>query len=171
MAVLALISAGWGAWLGSLPGGQEGYLMKEGTPQELAIKSTKPGYFVTNKPSGEKLYVLTGEIENGFATSEGVGWIRLKGTTYANGQPSQVSHSYVGNLLNDNQLATWALPAIKAYYGYTNGRNDGNFQIAQGGKVPFQIVLKSVRQPVERVATTLVSYRHKGRPVYLEQYP
>lgn len=171
VAVLALVSAGWGAWLGSLPGSQEGYLMKEGTPPELAIKTTKPGYFIINKPSGEKLYVLTGEIENGFATSDGVGWIRLKGTAYANGQPTRVSHSYLGNLLNDNQLATWALPAIRAYYGYINGRDDGNFQIAQGGKVPFQIVLQGVRQPVERVAATLVSYRQKGRPVYLEQYP
>ena len=170
VALVLLIGAGWGAWLYMLPGTSKGYLLKEGVPAELTITNTRKGYFVTNKPSGERLYVLTGEIVNGFDAADQVGWIRLKGTAIGNGKKTRQSYSYIGNLLSDNQLATWALPAIQAYYGYLNGRNDGNYRIASGKSVPFQIVLAGVRQPIERVTTELVSYRRLGVPVYLDSY-
>ncbi|MCZ6629438.1 MAG: zinc-ribbon domain-containing protein [SAR324 cluster bacterium] len=166
--LVMLISAGWGAALINQPGAASGFDVKSGAPAELSVTPTRGGYFITNKPSGEKLYVLTGEVMNRFGDADQVGWIRLKGVTYANGQSIQEGHSYMGNLLNDSQLATWALPAIKAYHGYNNGRNDVNFQIPQNKTVPYQIVLRRVRQPIERTEAKIISYLRRGKPVYLQ---
>lgn len=171
VAAVLLIAAAWGWWLWNLPGDSEGYVLRDGSPAEFKISNTRKGYFITNKPSGERLYVLTGEVVNGFDGADQVGWIRLKGTAVGRGNATRESYSYIGNLLNNNQLATWALPAIKAYYGYLNGRDDGNFQIAKGKRLPFQIVLAGVRQPINQIATELVSYQRRGLPVYVERNP
>ncbi len=165
-----LLSVGWGAALLVQPGPSSGYALQAGAPSELAVSPTRGGYFVTNKPSGEKLYVLTGEIVNHFGTGDKVGWIRLAGMVYANGQPLHNGQGYAGNLLNEGQLATWALPAIAAYYGYGNGRNDVNFRIPEGKAVPYQIVLRGVKQPIERSEARVISFLRQGRPVYLEHY-
>ena len=138
VAVVLLFATAWGWWLWNLPGNEKSYVMRDGAPAEFTISNTRKGYFITNKPSGERLYVLTGEVVNGFDGADQVGWIRLKGAAVGSRNAIRESYSYVGNLLNNNQLATWALPAIKAYYGYLNGRDDGNFQIPKGKRVPFQ---------------------------------
>ena len=170
VAVVLLFATAWGWWLWNLPGDAKSYVMRDGAPAEFTISNTRKGYFITNKPSGERLYVLTGEVVNGFDGEDQVGWIRLKGTAVGSRNATRESYSYVGNLLNDNQLATWALPAIKAYYGYLNGRDDGNFQIPKGKRVPFQIVLARVRQPINQITTELVSYQRKGLPVYVGRF-
>lgn len=170
VATVLLVAVAWGWWLWNLPGDAASYALRDGSPAEFSITNTRKGYFITNKPSGERLYVLTGEVVNGFDGEDQVGWIRLKGTTIGSRNTNRESFSYIGNLLNDNQLATWALPAIKAYYGYLNGRDDGNFQIPKGKGVPFQIVLAGVRQPISQITTELVSYQRRGLPVYVGRY-
>ena len=42
--------------------------------------------------------------------------------------------------------------------------------IPNGKRVPFQIVLSGVRQPIKQIATELVSYQRKGMPIYVGQY-
>lgn len=168
--VVLLIGAGFGAWLWTLPGSSQRFMVQDGTPAEFTIANTRKGYFITNKPSGERLYVVTGEVTNGFDKSEQVGWIKLKGTAIGRGNSRRESFSYIGNMLNENQLATWALPAIRAYYGYLNGRDDGNYQIPQGKKVSFQIVMSGVKPPIQQFTTELVSYQRAGLPVYVAGY-
>ena len=168
--VVVVVAAGWGAWLWTLPGASKSYSLRASTPAEFTISNTKKGYFVTNKSSGERLYVLTGEVLNGFDGSEQVGWIKLKGSVVGSGGKPQAGYSYIGNFLNKNQLATWALPAIRAYYGYLNGRDDQNYHIPQGKSVPYQIVLAGVRQPIRQITTELVSYQRRGLPVFVEQF-
>lgn len=168
--LVAAAGAGWGAWLWTLPGASQSYSLRASTPAEFTITNTKQGYFVTNKSSGERLYVLTGEVLNNFEGSEQVGWIKLKGSVVGSGGKPQAGYSYIGNLLNKNQLATWALPAIRAYYGYLNGRDDQNYHIPQGKSVRYQIVLAGVKQPIRQITTELVSYQHRGVPVFVEQF-
>jgi predicted Zn finger-like uncharacterized protein len=168
--VVVVVSAGWAGWLWTLPGASKGYGLRASTPAEFTITNTERGYFVTNKSSGERLYVLTGEVLNSFEGSEQVGWIKLKGSVIGSGSTPQAGYSYIGNLLNKNQLATWALPAIRAYYGYLNGRDDQNYHIPQGKSVRYQIVLAGVRQPIKQITTELVSYQRRGVPVFVEQF-
>ncbi len=169
--LVVALSVGWGFWIWSLPGEAEPFAVQVGTPQDFSVTSTKEGYFVTNKPSGKKLYVLTGKVRNGFSTGDRIGWVRLRGITYTNsGKATREGHTYVGNMLTDEQLATWELNAIQAYYGYSNGRDDINFEIPQGKAVPYQIVMPGVRIPVARAGTKVVSFMRKGRPVYLEHF-
>jgi predicted Zn finger-like uncharacterized protein len=171
VAAVLLVSAGWGLWIWTLPPASAAYTVREGSPQELAVTATRQGYFINNKPSGERLYVMTGQVVNRFTGKDRIGWVRVKGVVHTNSaKVTYEGHAYLGNLLNDDQLASWELNAIQAFYGYTNGRNDINLDIPEGKDVPYQIVLKGVNPPVTRTEALVVSFMRQGRPVYLEHF-
>ena len=170
--LVALAAAGWGWWLSNLPDPAERFAIQSGAVEKLGLDSGKPPYFVTNKASGARLYVLSGEMENRFPTSERVGWVRLRGTAFGEGsKPVQTAYSYVGNLLTDEQLAAWDVQAIKAYYGYNNGREDSNFRLQNGTQVGFQIVFFGVPATVKRAEAKVIGYHRRGKPVYVETFP
>ena len=170
--LVALTAAGWGWWLSNLPDSSERFVTQSGEVEKLSLNSDKPPYFVTNKASSTRLYVFSGELENRFSTSERVGWVRLRGTAFGKGsKPLQTAYSYVGNLLTNEQLAAWDLQAIKAYYGYNNGRKDSNFQLQDGAKVPFQIVFFGVPSTVKGAEAKVIGYLLRGKPVYVETFP
>ena len=170
--LVALAAVGWGWWLSNLPDTTERFAIQSGVAGQFSLNSGKPPYFVTNKASGTRLYVFSGELENRFSTSERVGWVRLRGTAFGKeSKPVQAAYSYVGNLLTDEQLVAWNLQAIKAYYGYNNGRNDSNFHLQEGAKVPFQIVFVGVPATVTRAEAEIIGYLRRGKPVYVETFP
>ena len=170
-AVLILaVSAGWGVWLQGRQMGGEAFSMQSGQPHQLQMDSDLKGVYITNKPSGKRLFVVTGEVVNNFEAASEIRWIQLKGMVYKEGDESATmgtASAYAGNLLDEKQLAGWELDAIQAYYGYTNGREDKNYNIPQGAKVPYQLVFTDMREQVGRTMAQVVSYHRGGQAVYV----
>jgi len=165
----------WAVWISQKPGTGGRYTVERERVHQLALKDSLAGHYVINKPSGQRLFVVQGALTNGFGKGEQIGWVRVRGTIYADmaqTKPLQTSYAYLGNLLDDQQLATWDLSAIRAYYGYNNGRGDVNYQIPPGATVPFQIFFPEIdEQKVERTVAEVVSYTRRGAPVFVAPGP
>lgn len=176
--VLVLAGAGiWGYWLASTAGNNRKYQTQVGQPQQLVMKSDVKGHYVTNGPTGTRLFVVSGAVRNDFAAKQKIRWIRIKGVAYTDATESKTlgtTFSYAGNVLTDSQLQKWELPAVKAYYGFTNGqpKHEGgrelNLAIAPGASVPYQLVFTTLSgKNVGRTVAEVVSYFHNGRAVFV----
>ncbi len=172
VSVLLVAGGVWGYSIFTRPSDTGEFAIVAGQLAELSPTLTRKGYFVTNQPSGERLFVLTGELLNQFETTDAVGWIRIEGIAYdgAN-RPLQKAHSYAGNMLQDSELRSWELPAIAAYHGYLNGRSDSNFRIPKGKSIPYQIVLRGVGATVAGAKAQITSFSRQGVGVYLKTFP
>ena len=167
-----LLGAGvWGYWLAMNPGGGERYSIQFGQTHNLSMEDKLEGRYVTNRPSGKRLFVVNGIVENRFPDEDLLGWIRIRGTAYAdtgqNRPLGQVS-VYAGNLLEDSQLTHWEISAIQAYYGFLNGRKDKNLRIPSGEKVQYQLVFSGIQGPVERTVAEVMSYNRSGKSVFVD---
>jgi hypothetical protein len=171
--VAILVGTGvWGYFLATAGGQKAPYAVQMGQTHQLALQDDLDGHYVSNVPSGQRLFVVNGEVENLFPGVSRVRWIRVKGTVFADRgqtQPLGVAFAYVGNLLKDSELTHWELPAIKAYHGFINGRQDLNFEIAPSAKVPYQLVFAAVGERVERTVAEIVSYHLDGQAIFIDQ--
>lgn len=178
-AVLVLAGAGlWGYWLASTAGTQRAFQVQMGQPHQLVMDTGVQGHYVTNAPTGTRLFVVSGKVQNGFASKDRIRWIRIKGVAYADKTQSQslgTAYAYAGNVLTDTQLKQWELPAVKAYYGFTNGRpdHDGgedlNVSIAPGATVPYQLVFTQLgNKDVGRTLAEVVSYFRNDHAVFVD---
>jgi predicted Zn finger-like uncharacterized protein len=172
-AVLILLATGaWGYWLASTAGDNRPFRVRVGQPHQLAMKDDLQGHYITNGPSGMRLFVVNGEITNGFPQNDRIRWIRIKGLVYTDPAQTKLlgtAYAYAGNVLDDTQLAQWELPAVKAYYGFTNGRNGINATIAPDAKVPYQLVFTELGgQQVGRSVAQVVSYFRDGQAVFVD---
>jgi predicted Zn finger-like uncharacterized protein len=171
-AVLILIATGaWGYWLASTAGDSRPFVVRVGQPHQLDLGTDLQGRYVVNGPSGKRLFVVSGQIENRFPSDSQVRWIRIKGLAYADRGQSRLlgsTFAYAGNVLEDSQLAQWDLAAVKAYYGFTNGRKGLNLSIASGATVPYQLVFTEVAGEVGRTVAQVVSYHRNGRAVFID---
>lgn len=173
-AAIVILAVGAGAWAWSLFSKQEdelAYTIKHGSEHSIALGENLRGRYVQNKNSSTRLFVVDGALVNNFPDEEQISWIRLKASALENrddNEPAQEAYTYVGNVLSDKQLAQWELTAIRAYYGYNNGRDDINFHVANSKKIPFQIVFSDVDKPISRAVAEVVSYIRRGRPVFIQ---
>ncbi len=172
-AVAILAGAGvWGYWLATSESGRPAYSVQVGQPHQLVLEENLEGHYVTNVPSGKRLFVVQGDVENRFPAGEALRWIRIRGTAYASPEqttPLARAEAYAGNVLDDTQLAHWELPAIKAYYGYTNGRQELNYDVPSGASVPYQLVFADVSDAVGRTVAEVVAYHRAGQAVFIDQ--
>jgi len=165
-------SAGWGYWLSNQRSDNTGYMLLPGQIDDLSAKTTRQGYFINNKPSGERLYILSGQVSNAFQAPEVVSWVRLEGLAY--GQDGKVigkGHSYAGNVMTDQQLSSVDLNAITTFHGYANGQDDNNFRVKGGQPIPFQLILRGIQDPVVRNEIRVSSFQRRNRQVYLKTQP
>jgi hypothetical protein len=170
--VLILLGAGvWGYWLAVNPGRGERYSIQFGQTHNLSMEDSLEGRYVTNRPSGKRLFVVSGMVENLFPDEDQLGWIRIRGTAYADREqkkPLGRVAVYAGNLLEDSQLTHWEISAIQAYYGFLNGRKDQNLRIPSGEKVPYQLVFPGIQGQVERTVAEVMSYNRGGKSVFID---
>lgn len=170
--VVILLGAGiWGYFLAVSSGGEEKFAIQYGLTHNLAMEDNLEGRYVTNRPSGKRLFVVSGVVENRFADGDQLSWIRIRGVAYADTEqstPLGETAAYAGNLLEDSQLTHWELPAIKAYYGFLNGRKDQNLQIPSGTKVPYQLVFPDITGTVKRTVAEVTSYNRRGQSIFVE---
>ncbi|MEE8435842.1 MAG: hypothetical protein V3S64_13745, partial [bacterium] len=79
-----LIGAGiWGWWLTVSTQNQDPFRIQDGKVHQLSLPDNQKGHFVKNRPSGKRLFVVNGKIENRFDNTSKVRWIRLKGMVFA----------------------------------------------------------------------------------------
>lgn len=170
--VAVLIGAGvWGFWLATASGPSDPFTVQAAQSHNLRLEDGLTGRYVVNRPSGQRLFVVGGEVENGFSDADRVRWIRIRGMAYADtGQerPLAQAFAYAGNVLEDSQLTHWELSAIKAYYGFINGRKELNLEIPSGSKVPYQLVFPGMKDKVERTVAEVVSYRRGDHAVFID---
>ncbi len=171
--VLILLGTGaWGYWLAATAGNSRPFQVRMGQPHQLSMKDDLQGHFVINAPSGTRLFVVNGEVDNRFPAETKLRWIRIKGLAYVDPSQSKLigtSFAYAGNVLEDSQIAQWELPAVKAYSGFTNGRKELNVSIPSGAKVPFQLVFTELQgAPVGRTIAEVVSYQRDGRAIFID---
>jgi len=170
--VILLATGAWGYWLASTAGSNRPFRVQVGQPHQLAMKDDLEGHYVTNGPSGTRLFVVNGEVTNDFPANSRIRWIRIKALAYVDASQSKLlgtTYAYAGNVLDDDQLSQWELPAVKAYYGFTNGRKELNASIAPGAKVPYQLVFAELNgQQVGRTVAQVVSYFRDGQAVFID---
>ncbi len=171
-AAVVLIAAGaWTVWLWNAPGSSQPYTIETGRVHQLALDSDLAGRYVFNKPSGERLFVVQGVVENRFPRDAEISWIRLRGTAYTDPNQTRTlgtAFAFIGNVLTDAQLGAWELDAIQAFHAYNNGRDNANYQIPSGVRVPFQLVFAGISQPVGRTVAQVVSYHRNNLTVYVD---
>ena len=167
-----LIGAGiWGWWLTASTQNPDPFRIQDGKVHQLSLTDTQKGHFVRNRPSGKRLFVVNGKIENRFDNTHKVRWIRLKGMVFGGGEeekPKSLAFAYAGNLLKDGQLSKWSLADIRAYYGFNNGRENINFEIPSGALVPYQLVFTDIGSKVGKTVTEVVSYHRGGEAVFID---
>lgn len=170
-AVLVLAATGaWGYWLATSRGGPQPFVVRPGLSHELQLSEQLEGRYVANGPSGDRLFVVSGSVQHSFPAGQQVRWVRLRGVVYGDqdeAQPLATAYAYPGNTLSDEQLRTWEPEAIRAQYGYVNGKDDRNYNIPAGQPVPFQLVFPALQGPVERTVAEIVSYHHNGQAVFI----
>jgi hypothetical protein len=168
--VLALL---WGIWVSQLPRNDQQYTVEQGQPHQFALPAKLEGHYVNNLPAGQRLFVVTGAVTNLFGADESVGWVRLRGQAWGSPQEVQplTTTSFIGNVLDDRQLGAWELGAIRAYYGFNNGRDDANYEIPAGKRVPFQLAFFAVEKDIVRTEAAVISYIRGGKPVYVQLSP
>ena len=170
--VTVLVGAGlWGWWLATSSNTTDPFRVQIGQTHQLALEENLQGHFVTNKPSRARLFVVNGEVENRFGKASKVRWIRIKGTVFGSGEgakPLGLAFAYAGNRLQDDQLIRWDLEAIRAFYGFSNGRDDVNIEIPSGAKVRYQLVFTNIGQNVGRAVAEVMSYHRGGQAVFIE---
>ena len=167
-----LIGAGiWGWWLTTSTQNRDPFRIQNGKVHQLSLPDNQQGHFVRNIPSGKRLFVVNGKIENRFDNTHKVRWIRLKGMVFGGGEeekPKSLAFAYAGNLLKDGQLSKWSLADIRAYYGFNNGRENINFEIPSGALVPYQLVFTDIGSKVGKTVTEVVSYHRGGEAVFID---
>ncbi|MBI4082084.1 MAG: zinc-ribbon domain-containing protein [Candidatus Lambdaproteobacteria bacterium] len=168
--VLALL---WGIWVSQLPRHDQTYTVEQGQPHQLALPAKLEGHYVHNVAAGQRLFVVTGDLTNLFGSGDSIGWVRLRGQAWGSPAEAQplTTTSFIGNVLDDQQLGTWELGAIRAYYGFNNGRNDANYDIPSGKRVPFQLAFFAAEKDIVRTEAAVISYILGGKPVYVQLSP
>jgi hypothetical protein len=114
---------------------------------------------------------VQGTVENHFPATTQISWIRLRGVAYSDRNQTQTlgtAFAFIGNVLTDKQLGSWELDAIQAYAGYNSGRDDANYRIPPGGRIPFQLVFVGIASPVGRTVAQVVSYHRNNLTVYVD---
>jgi predicted Zn finger-like uncharacterized protein len=159
----------WGGWM---MGGDDDrpFAFEFGRTHQLALQEDLTGRAVPGR-NGRKLFVVEGRLVNRFPPGVRIGWIRVRGTIYADHGQSHLlgaTQAYLGNVLSDAQLQTMAPDAIAAFGAYTNGRKDVNFDIPSGAAVPFQLVFLDVPSTVARTVVQVIGYTREGLAVYLD---
>ncbi len=171
-AAIVLVGAGiWTAWLWNAPGASQPYTIETGRVHQLALDSALAGRYVLNKASGQRLFVVQGTVENRFPAGTEISWIRLRGTAYADRNQTQTlgtAFAFIGNVLTDAQLGAWELDAVQAFHAYNNGRDNSNFRIPSGARIPFQLVFAGISAPVGRTIAQAVSYHRNNLTVYVD---
>jgi hypothetical protein len=171
-AAAVLIGAGvWSAWLWKTPGSARPFTVETGRVHQLTLEQEPQGRYVRNIASGQRLFVVHGTVENRFPAGTDISWIRLRGTAYSGRDQTETlatAFAFIGNVLSDAQLGAWELEAIRAFHAYNNGRDNANFRIPSGARVPFQLVFPGVRQTVGRTIIQVVSYHRDGLTVYVD---
>lgn len=169
--LVLVFAGGWGWYLASTSTGESPFTVQVGQAHQLALQENLRGYFIKNKPTGKSLFVVNGEVENLFGGADRIRWIRIKGSVFAKtgaSAPTALAYAYAGNRLEDAKLAAWDLEAIQAYYGYTNGRDNLNYEIPSGTKVPYQLVFPGISGKVRRTVAEVVSYHRGGQAVFID---
>jgi predicted Zn finger-like uncharacterized protein len=170
-AAVLVLGGLWAMWLIQAPDAGQFFAVEIGRAHQISLGSELASRYVANAPSGKRLFVVQGEVENRFPPGREVSWIRLRGTAYADEQQSRVAGAafgFVGNVLSDQQLASLDPKAIFAQAAYTNGQGNVNFRIPSGKKVPFQLVYMDTSAPVARTVTQVVSYHRDRTAVYVD---
>jgi hypothetical protein len=170
-AILLIVAGAWTVWLWNAPDTSQPYTMESGKVHQLALDEKLEGRYVFNKPSGQRLFVVQGSLENHFSRGTEISWVRLRGSAYTDQNQSETlgtSFAFIGNVLSDAQLGSWDVDAIQAFYAYNNGRDNTNFQIPPGTRVPFQLVFVNIKRPVGRTVAQVVSYHRNNLTVYVD---
>lgn len=167
-----LIGAGiWGWWLMASTQNPDPFRIQDGRVHQLSLPDNPKEHFVKNRPSGKRLFVVNGIIENRFDDSGKVRWIRLRGMVFTGKdeeKPKAMAFAYAGNVLKDAQLSKWSLADIRAYHGFNNGRENINFEIPPGASVPYQLVFTDIGSNVGKTVTEVISYHRGGEAVFID---
>jgi predicted Zn finger-like uncharacterized protein len=170
-AFVVAVTLVWGVWLNRAPSGPVPFVIETGRSHQLALQEPLEVRFVANRPSGKRLLVIQGQVENRFPAAQDIGWIRLRGTAYADAhqtQPLVSALAFAGNVLSDAQLETMDPAAIRGYLAFINGHENTNYRIPEGKRVPFQIVLFDPIGEVARTVADVISYHRDGQAVYVD---
>jgi hypothetical protein len=161
---------GWGGWLLRGTDREHPFAFEFGRVHQLALQDDLAGRTVRTR-GGTTLFVVEGSLINRFPPGTRIGWIRVRGTVYADRGQSQAmgsAQAYLGNVLTERQLEAMTPEAIAAFGAYNNGRGDVNFDIPSGASVPFQLVFPGVTAPVARTVAQIIGYTRDGLSVYLD---
>src|SRR5262249_12263378 len=127
--------------------------------------------YVFNKPSGQRLFVVQGTLENHFPRGTEISWIRVRGSAYTDQNQTETlgtAFAFIGNVLSDAQRGSWYADATPALSAYKNGTVNTNFQIPPGARIPFQLVFVNIKRPVGRTVAQVVSYHRNNLTVYVD---
>ncbi|MBC2712983.1 MAG: zinc-ribbon domain-containing protein [Desulfosarcina sp.] len=110
--------------------------------------------FVDNASVG-KLFVISGEVKNGYAENRGM--ITLVGKIFSTGKvPVNQEKVYCGNVMSDLELANLEWDKIKERLSNRLGDNRSNVKIEPGKSVPFMVVFSGLPDDLEEFTIEVI---------------
>jgi len=107
---------------------------------KITLRAVKASY-LKNASAGQ-LLAISGEALNQYTTPRTA--LQVKGVVFdAKGQILAGKSAFAGNILTDEQLATFTLDKIEAQMANQFGASVANLDVAPGKAVPFMIVIAS----------------------------
>ena len=146
--------------------------LESAAPVALTIHDDLEGRFLLHKPSKRRLLVVEGSLTNNFADADQISWVRLRGTMLSDEASSSavppavaITHSYLGNRLDEATLLSLPIETIRRRLNYSNGSDDVNWRLTQGERVPFQLVFVGIESKPARTEVEVESYLRRGQQI------
>lgn len=136
--------------------------VRNAAPHKLVLEDDLEGHHITHRPTGRKLFVISGSLQNRFPGPEQLQRVRIRGTAFADTdrqEPLSVSHTFAGRTLSDTELSSWSLAEIYAYY---NLPGDSILRIPAEETTVYQLVFLDVKDRVREGVANVLSYELEG---------
>lgn len=137
----------------------------ESFSQQTRLKLLEPlkGRFATNKASGEKIFMLEGQIRNDYPGQTVINWIEVKGVLFDKRRTVlSESTAYAGKIITAETLEKATIAELKAIREDNVDEMDLGLEAQQ--TVPFQILFFKAGSNIQKLQAQINRFSRKQTP-------
>ncbi|NQU64380.1 MAG: zinc-ribbon domain-containing protein [SAR324 cluster bacterium] len=129
---------------------------------QTRLKLTEPlrGRLVTNENSGEKIFILEGEVRNNYPQDTVISWIEVKGVLFDKNKTAlSESTVYAGNILETEKLPTASIEELDVMRQSKILKK--SIELNTGEVVPFQILFFNAGNDIQKLQAQISRFARK----------